>query len=67
MASSRTFFLGSLLALALGVRGGAQELAADSPFLPGASAVEGPTENAPLELRGIVGTGATRLFNLFDQ
>jgi hypothetical protein len=66
MASSRTLLLGSLLALALGVRGGAQELAADSPFLPGASAVEGPTENAPLELRGIVGTGATRLFNLFD-
>jgi hypothetical protein len=66
MNSSRTLVLGSLLALALGVRGGAQELAADSPFLPGASAVAGTTENAPLELRGIVGTGANRLFNLFD-
>lgn len=66
MASSRTLLLGSLFVLALGVRGGAQELAADSPFLPGASAAAGPTENAPLELRGIVGTGANRLFNLFD-
>lgn len=67
MASSRLLALGSLLILTLGARGGAQDLVADSPFLPGASAAAGvATENAPLELRGIVGTGANRLFNLFD-
>lgn len=67
MNSARILVLGSLLTLASGGRGGAQELAASSPFLPGAGAVAGVvTENAPLELRGIVGSGAGRLFNIFD-
>lgn len=55
------------LSIVLASGAGAQELASQSPFLPGPGVAAGVvTENAPLELRGIVGTGAGRLFNIFD-
>lgn len=42
-------------------------LAKKSPFMPPASnAAAAPTENAPLELRGVLGTDADALFNIFD-
>lgn len=42
-------------------------LARKSPFMPPAtSAAAAPTENSPLELRGVLGTGADALFNIYD-
>ncbi|HEY0946488.1 MAG TPA: hypothetical protein VGD81_14520 [Opitutaceae bacterium] len=42
-------------------------LAKKSPFMPPAtSAAAAPTENAPLELLGVLGTGSDALFNIFD-
>ncbi|PTY08826.1 hypothetical protein DB347_04445 [Opitutaceae bacterium EW11] len=45
----------------------AQTLSTRSPFMPeGAAAAGVPTDNAPLELRGIVATKDGYLFGLFD-
>ena len=67
MIARRPLLVFVLLAAFSGGRGSAQELASSSPFLPSAGAVAGVvTENAPLELRGIVGMGDARLFNIFD-
>ena len=43
-------------------------LARKSPFMPPASgaAAAAPTENSPLELRGVLGAGAEALFNIYD-
>lgn len=67
MSPGRLLLYSSLLAAAAAGPGWSQGLAEGSPFLPGAGAVAAvATENAPLELRGIVGAGANRLFNIFD-
>ncbi len=67
MTARRILLMAFLLTALSGGRAAAQELVAASPFLPGAGMAAGVvTENAPLELRGIVGTGAARLFNIFD-
>jgi hypothetical protein len=47
--------------------GRGQELADRSPFLPeGGTVAAAPTENAPLELRGIVETSGGYLYGIFD-
>lgn len=67
MSSVRPFLVVVLASLAAAGGAPAQDLAANSPFLPGAGVVAGvATENAPLELRGIVGSGDSRLFAIFD-
>lgn len=61
----RAFLAGLGLAAARPVLAG--RLAEVSPFLPPARAEAAPvTENAPLELRGIFGQGADRLFNIYN-
>ncbi len=67
MALVRSLLIASLAAVSAAGKVRAQDLAATSPFLPGAGAVAGVvTENAPLELRGIVGSGENRLFAIYD-
>jgi hypothetical protein len=67
MSFVRPFLVVSLAALAACGRAQAQDLAATSPFLPGTGAAAGVvTENAPLELRGIVGAGDSLLFAIYD-
>lgn len=70
LAATRLLLRLALASAGLGAgwaRASAQELAATSPFLPPAGAPAGPiTENAPLELRGIMGADSGRLFNIYD-
>lgn len=43
------------------------ELATSSPFLPpGGQQVVAPTNSAPLELRGVMASGDTTMFSIFD-
>ncbi len=45
----------------------AQRLAETSPFLPPVRQQAAPvTENQPLELRGMMGTGESRVFSIYD-
>lgn len=58
-----------LLGLALAPTGRAADaLGAPSPFLPPAAATDAaaPTQDAPLELRGIMSSGGTTMFSLYD-
>src|SRR5690606_33081281 len=51
----------------VGTASGAERLAETSPFLPQArNDALVVTENPPLELRGIVGEGPGRLFNIYN-
>ena len=62
----RSLLLGACLVLAAASRAGAQ-LAASSPFMPAAAATTGAvTEGAPIELRGVMDTGAGMSFCIFD-
>lgn len=66
--NSRPYALGALaLVVVLTPVAKAQRLAEKSPFLPPAAKdVPVVTENAPLELRGIMGEGAGRMFNVYN-
>ncbi len=62
----RPLLLGACLAIAAASRVGAQ-LAASSPFMPASAAATGAvTEGAPIELRGVMDTGAGMSFCIFD-
>ncbi len=63
-SATSVVFLGASF-LCSGAR--ADELASRSPFLPSGSAASGsPTENAPLELRGIISSKHGDIFGLYD-
>lgn len=63
----RPFWLLVVFGSAALYAGDTGNLAKNSPFMPPAtSAAPAPTENAPLELRGVLGTGADALFNIYD-
>src|SRR3954462_14635960 len=54
--------------LLLGAAGAAAQLAANSPFMPPASAnVAAPTQNAPVEYRGFIETPDGTLYRIYDQ
>jgi hypothetical protein len=67
--SGKPLFAVALLAVGLSAPRGAaaQSINTQSPFVsPGASAAATPTQNAPLELRGMVATKHGNLFAIFD-
>ncbi|HEX2854582.1 MAG TPA: hypothetical protein VHO24_15230 [Opitutaceae bacterium] len=60
-------FVAAAVALSAAIAPARAELASSSPFLPpGGQQVVAPTNSAPLELRGVMATGNTTMFSIFD-
>lgn len=69
LVSAQTLLIAALVGGIVGTSStGAQTLTSRSPFMPEGTpaAPVAPTENAPLELRGIVSTKAGYLYGIFD-